>query len=193
MKGKLLFCIFWLLMSSFLAGQMNITIGDGTTTNTSTGAPSPYGTYYKNFRQQYLYTAAEIEAAGGGAGPINSLAFNVANVNNCSAMPNFTIRIKETSQTALTTTFEVGTYTQVFYQDNFLPIAGWNTHTFDTPFTWDGTSNLLVDIVTTLIPGSYTQNASVYYTATTGTNTSLRYQNDTLDAGIATTLQKNYI
>jgi hypothetical protein len=188
MKKLLVLSLFLcLLLGTALYAQVNITIGAGTATNGTTGAPSPYGTYYKNFRQQYLYTAAEIEAAGGGAGPINSLAFNVASVNNCSPMPNFTIRIKETSQSALTTTFETGTYTQVFFENDFLPVAGWNTHTFSTPFTWNGTSNLLVEIVTTLIPGSYTQNASVYYTATTGTNTSLRYQNDTLDAGIATT------
>jgi hypothetical protein len=186
MKKILILSLFLcLLLGTALYAQTMITIGDGTTTNTTTGHPTPYGTYWKNFRQQYLYTAADIEAAGGGAGPINSLAFNVANVNTCSPMPNFTIRIKETSQTALTTTFEAGTYTQVFYENDFLPVAGWNTHTFDAPYTWDGTSNLLVDIVTTFIPGSYTQNASVYYTATTGTNTALRYQSDSVDASTA--------
>lgn len=187
MKKLILLSLFLcLLFGTALYAQANITIGTGTLVNTTTGAPTPYGTYFKNFRQQYLYRAAEFEAAGGGAGPINSLAFNVSAVNNCSPMPNFKIRIKQTNQTALTGAFEVGTYTEVFFQNDFLPVAGWNTHTFSTPFVWDGTSNILVDIVTTLIPGSYTQNASVLYTVTTGVNTSLRYQNDTVDAGTYT-------
>ena len=179
--------VFMLGFSSFLLADVMVTIGTGTTTNGTTGVPTPYGTYYKNFRQQYLYTAAEITAEGGSMGPITSLAFNVSAVNNCSEMPNFTIRMKHTAQTVLTSTFEAGMYQQVWYQDNFLPVVGWNVHTLSSPFDWDGVSNLLVDICTTVIPGSYTQNASVYYTATTGTNTCLRYQSDTYDAWYQTT------
>lgn len=169
------------------AGINIVAIGTGTTSNTASSYPTPYGTYYKNFRQQYLYTAAELLAAGAAPGFITSLGFNVAAVNNCSPMPNYTIRLKSTTQTALTTTFEVGDYTQVWYQNNFVPVEGWNFHTFSTPFLWDGSSNLLVDIVTTLIPGNYTENASVYYTATTGMYTSLHFQNDTVDASTSPT------
>ncbi len=169
------------------AGTDVISIGNDTTTNTTTGPPTPYGTYYKNFRQQYLWTAAEILASGGAPGMLTSISFNVQAVNTCSPMPNYRIRVKNTQQSVLTTTFEVGDYTQVWAQNDFLPVAGWNTHPFTTPFYWDGTSNLLVDIVTSLIPGAYSQNASVYYTATTGVNTCLRYQNDTADAASGTT------
>jgi hypothetical protein len=102
-------------------------------------------------------------------------------------MPNFTINIKHTQQDELTTTFEVGDYTQVWYQNDFLPVEGWNTHNLDTPFVWDGVSNLLVEVVTSIIPGNYTQNASVFYTATTGVNTCLRYQSDSSDASGSTT------
>jgi hypothetical protein len=188
-RHKLLFMllILGLGLCSGLFAQVNITIGEGTTTNITTGAPTPYGTYFKNFRQQYLYTATDIENAGGGAGPINSLAFNVQAVNTISPMPNFSIKIKQTQQSVLTTTFEVGEYTEVFFENDFLPVNGLNVHSFIAPFTWDGSSNILVDILTSMIPGDYTQNASVYFTATTGINTSLRYQNDTLPAADATT------
>lgn len=168
-------------------GTLVVSIGDGTAVNTTSGTPTPYGTYYKNFHQQYLFTAAEILAAGGAPGLISALSFNVQAVNNCSPMPNYTIKLKNTQQTVLTTTFEVGDYTQVWFQDNFLPVVGWNTHPFTTPFMWDGVSNLLVDIITTMIPTSYTQNASVYYTPTTGVNTSLRYQSDSVDASTSAT------
>ena len=169
------------------AGSQVVNIGDGTSTNSDTGAPTPYGTYYRNFHQQYLFTAAEILANGGAPGLITALSFNVANVNACSAMPNYTIKLKHTDQTALTTTFEVGDYTQVWFQNEYQPVNGWNVHTLSTPFVWNGTQNLLVDIVTTMITGSYTRNASVYYTPTTGTNTSLRYQSDSTDASSSTT------
>ena len=187
-RNKLLLSLLILSLGVFsgLFAQVDITIGDGTTTNGTTGVPTPYGTWYKNFRQQYLYTVSEIEEAGGGAGPINSLAFNVAAVNNCSPMPNFAIRLKTTTQSVLTTTFEEGTYTTVFTQNDFLPVDGMNVHAFTTPFQWDGASNIIVDILTDLIPGSYSQNASVYYTAT-GFNSSLRYQNDSSAASAATT------
>ncbi|MDZ4121373.1 MAG: choice-of-anchor J domain-containing protein, partial [Candidatus Cloacimonadaceae bacterium] len=72
------------------AGTLVVSIGADTTVNTTSGTPTPYGTFYKNFRQQYLYTAAEIFAAGGAPGLISALAFNVENVNTCSPMPNFT-------------------------------------------------------------------------------------------------------
>ncbi len=166
--------------------SITVTLGTGTTTNTTTGNPTPYGTYYKNFRQQYLILASELMPLGIGAGDITALGFNVSALNTCVDMPNFTISMKQTSVSALTTTFDNDGYATVFTLPSFLPVVGWNTHTFDTPFTWDGTSNLLIDICTTLIPGAYTQNASVYYTATTGTNTCARYQSDTNPACLTT-------
>jgi hypothetical protein len=168
-------------------GALVVTIGTDTTTNSTTGVPTPYGTRYKNFRQQYLYKADELFANGAAPGLINSLAFEVSAVNNCSPMPNFTIKLKHTQLDELTTTFEDGDYTQVFFEDNFLPIEGWNVHAFDTPFLWNGIDNILVDIITTIIPGDYTQNASVYYTTTPGIYTCLRYQSDSSPAANATT------
>ncbi|MDD2332655.1 MAG: fibronectin type III domain-containing protein, partial [Candidatus Cloacimonetes bacterium] len=169
------------------AGALVVSIGDGTSVNTITGYPTPYGTYYKNFHQQYLYTAADIMANGGAPGLFTAIGFDVQALNTCSPMPNFRIRMKTTQQTALTTTFGTGDYTQVWLQNDFLPVVGWNTHTLTTPFYWDGVSNLLVDIVTNLIPGTNTQNSSVYYTPTTGNYTCLRYQSNTVEADIGTT------
>jgi hypothetical protein len=189
MKRNLFLILFLALtlgMFTALWADITVTLGEDTTSNGTSGHPTPYGTYYKNHRQQYLVFADELTALGGGAGNINAIAFNVAAVNNCSAMPNFRIRMKHTSQTELTDNFETGTYDQVWHDANFLPVAGWNTHTFTTGFDWDGSSNVLVDVVFSIIPGSYTQNASVYYTTTTGTNTALRYQSDSVEADTAT-------
>ncbi|HPN26945.1 MAG TPA: hypothetical protein PLD28_03500, partial [Candidatus Cloacimonas sp.] len=105
--------VLLLITGGVLSAQTLVSIGSGTTVNTTTGVPTPYGTYYKNFHQQFLVLASELNDAGGGAGNITSIAFNVDNVNNCSPMPNYTIKLKQTTQTTLSTTFEVGDYTTV--------------------------------------------------------------------------------
>jgi len=184
MKKHLMISLLLILGLGVFGGlfaQTIITVGEGTAVNTTTGVPTPYGTFYKNFHEQYLILASELENAGGGAGNISSIAFNVQTLNTCSPMPNYTIKMKHTTQAALTTTFEVGEYTTVWSSAEFMPVEGWNTHTFTTPFNWNGSSNIIVDIVTTLIPGAYTQNAGVFYSTTTF-NSSLRYQSDTVDA-----------
>ena len=185
---RLFLAILALMLSvgGILSAQTLVSIGSGTAVNTTTGVPTPYGTYFKNFHQQFLVLASELNDAGGGAGNITSIAFNVSNLNNCSPMPNYTIKLKQTTQTTLSTTFEVGDYTTVWSAPEFMPVTGWNVHTFTTPFNWDGASNLIVDIITTLIPGNYTQNASCYYSTTTF-NSSLRYHSDTTDASTSLT------
>lgn len=155
-----------------------VTLGTDATYNTTLVHPTPYGTYYKNHRVQYLILSSELSGLGMLPGNITALGFNVQNMNTCSAMPNYTMKIKGTAATALTTTFDNGTYTTVWTNPSFLPLVGWNTHTFSTPFYWNGVDNVLIDICFDLIT-TYTQNASVYYTATTGTNTALYYRNDT--------------
>ena len=184
MRRLLLFTLLLILgisLCSNIFAQVTVTLGEGTQANTTTGSPTPYGTWYKNFRQQYLVKATELNDIGGGPGNINSVGFFVQALNTCSPMPNFRVRVKATTQTALTTNFETGTYTEVFQVAEFMPIQGWNTHTFNAPFNWDGASNLLIEVVTDMIPGSYTENASVNYTPTVF-NSSLRYQSDSAPA-----------
>jgi hypothetical protein len=160
-------------------GSITVTLGTDITYNGTTTPPTPYGTYWKNFRQQYLILAYELIQLGIGAGPITELGFEVFALNNCVSMPNYTIQMKHTIESQLTTTFDNGTYQTVWTNPNFLPVVGWNTHVFTTPFAWDGVQNILIDICSAIIPGDYTQNASVYYTVTPGVQTCLRYQSDT--------------
>ncbi len=168
------------------AGLLVAEIGTGTATNTNTGSPSPYGTWYKSFRQQLLYTADDFFAAGAAPGLISALAFNVQSIDQCTPMTNFTIRLKHTSQTAFTTTFETGDYTTVWQRASFMPTDAWNVHNFDTPFMWDGASNLIVEIVTDMVTGAYARNALVYYSPTSFAS-SLRSQSDSVNSSTATT------
>lgn len=124
-------------------------IGTGTgTSSTTSGLGSAYPTYYGNGRQQYIIRAAELTAAGLTAGALNTIAFNVAGTTGDPATLNgYTIKMALTSTTATTTTFQTTATTTVFGPINYTPtLNAWNTHTLSSPFTWNGTSNLLIDI-----------------------------------------------
>src|SRR5690606_9243986 len=105
----------------------------------------------------------------------NSLAFDVAAVGTSGVHKEYTISIGTTSQTALAT-FETGLNT-VFGPVDYQPVAGWNTHVFSTPFVWDGTSNVVIQICHANDPGgtngsAFTSNAQTRY-STTAFNSSL--------------------
>ena len=55
----------------------NQQVGTGNVVNGLTDYPAPYGNWYWSARNQMLYRAEELQAAGLQAGPINQLAFDV--------------------------------------------------------------------------------------------------------------------
>ena len=128
--------------------QGTATIGTGTVQNTTTDVSimPPYGNWYTGNRHQMLVLASELTAAGFTAGTqISSLAFDVVSNTNALGYNGFTIKLGNTTATSLTTTFLTTPTTQVYTIANFNPTVGWSNHVFQTPFTWDGTSNLLVE------------------------------------------------
>jgi gliding motility-associated-like protein len=137
-----------------------IIVGNGTTSNPSWQAPSPYEKYYYDQHTQIIYRATELQAAGVQAGYLTSIGFNVAATNGVANMPNYTIRIKCTAATTAST-FDNAGLTQVFQAANFSPVNGWNTHTFSTPYYWDGASNILIDICRGNSPWTFV-NSSVF-------------------------------
>jgi hypothetical protein len=149
-----------------------VTVGTGTITNTNTGYPAPYGNWYWGARHQFLITAAELTAAGMSAGQISSLAFDVTNTNTSAAHTNFTISMGSTSLTSITT-FQSG-LTQVYTAPTYTAATGWNVHTFSTPFTWNGTDNIIVE--TCFNNTSYTYNVSVNQSTTSYTSSVYFYQ-----------------
>ena len=64
-----------------------------TGSNTTTTYPSPFGNWYWGAKQQFLYTAAELTAAGFSAGNITSLAFDVTTPIT-TALTDYTILMK---------------------------------------------------------------------------------------------------
>jgi len=174
-KVSLLFLCLLLLGSELLVAQTTVTLGTGTTANAATGTlayPTPYSTRYLNLRTQYLILASELNSLGlTGPNMIDALGFNVLLVNACAAMPNYSVKLKNTQATVLTTSLDNNYYTEVWTHPNFQPVNGWNTHTFTTPFLWDGVSNLLIDLCFSTAP-AFTESASVYFTPTATSLTS---------------------
>lgn len=146
-------------------------IGSSTATNGTSTYPAPYGNFYDSQRFQMLFTAAELNAAGITAGKISSLAFNVMTLNSlANGLKDYTIKLKCTSATALTSTFDNTGLSQVYTIASYNPVVGWNTHNFSSSYDWDGISNLLVDVCYNDNLISYTQNASSPYTTTAFTS-----------------------
>jgi hypothetical protein len=141
-------------------------IGNGTTYNTSTGYPAPYGHYYWFSRHQLFVTAAELTAAGVPAGvDIKGVGFNVFSKNTQTTIYQWATAIYTTTSnnplaTAMVITGQVTNSGAPV--SPFSASLGWNDHGM-TPFTWNGTDNLIIETCHAHV-SQFTQNASTYWT-----------------------------
>lgn len=153
-----------------LKAQTDISIGSGTTGNTSTTYPCPIQDWYEGSRAQYLYLASELTAAGMGPGTIQSISFNVLNLNNAGLSEKLVFKIGGTTVATLSTSawddFS-GTTAETPAAD-YQSVAGSNTFTFPTPFFWNGTDNILIEVCNgdpaNASSITYTENPTVAWT-----------------------------
>lgn len=102
-------------------------------------------------RQQYLFSAAELSAAGLSAGLVQSLRLEV--LDGVAELPFLRIRMKHTSSDALDASEpELGGFTQVYFKNSSVS-PGEQVFRFYEPFDWDGSSNVLVDLSYQQAPG----------------------------------------
>lgn len=132
--------------SSTLCGSASLsaTIGTGTNAGNPSWYPAPYGNQNKGSRHAIMITAAELQAAGVVPGPISSYAMNVVSVQGASQLYGFTVKMCHTTQANLYTSPVMPMQTVINPRTVNL-VAGWNTHLFDTPFIWDGVSNIVIE------------------------------------------------
>jgi hypothetical protein len=170
MKNFTLLIISLFLLSSGLIGQTTVTLGTGATTNGVNNHPTPYGSWNASHKIQYLILASDLNDLGI-TGPSNILAigFEVAALNNQKPMNSYSMKIKNSDELTMSADMDNVGLTEVWFNPQFMPVVGWNTHTFDSPFFWDGQSGILVDVCFDLSETGH--NSSVYYTATPGINT----------------------
>lgn len=120
------------------------TIGTQSSTDLSSSVYR-FGYSTGDYRHQLVFTAAELNAAGLQAGNITSIAFNVTTVGSGSAN-GYTIKMGNTSASTSTATFLTDPTSTVYNAATYTTVSGVNTHTFSTPFNWNGTSNILIEI-----------------------------------------------
>ncbi|HPI21419.1 MAG TPA: hypothetical protein PKY56_13730, partial [Candidatus Kapabacteria bacterium] len=151
----------WSETWTFTTGAFFV-VGTGTEYNDAYTFPSGYANWYGGVKQQFLIRAEELFESGASPGFLTSLGFNVAAINVGVPLEDYEIQLKLTTENELDDTWDLADFTSVYYNESYTPVMDWNVHEFTTPFFWDGTSNLLVDVCFNNM--DYTYNESCYWT-----------------------------
>lgn len=93
-------------------------------------------------RSFYLYTAAELQAAGAVAGNIDGMEFMGETGSNGDA-GFFRINMKHSAKEELGGELESDGFQEVYHNNQ--SFDGFNNFVFNDPFVWDGVSNILVE------------------------------------------------
>lgn len=163
-----------------------VSIGSGTATLSSTGQ-TPFSMLYTSAHSQYLILASDLSATGLAAGGLSSLSFNVTTKSSTKAYSGYTIKIAHTTATSLSGLLSPA-FTTIYGPSSYSSVAGANTFSFASAFSWDGSSNLLVDVCfDNVTPATgYTSNDAVSATTKSYTATYGLYADPTNLCGAAT-------
>jgi hypothetical protein len=187
---KITMCLFIFFMSWQIdaqTGTVVIGVDDGTP-NGNQGYPAPLQDYYKTNRSQYLFLSSELSAAGLVAGPITEIGWVVTDIGESDLQEGYKISMKSTSTTSLTTTFETGA-TLVYGPTDFTPSTTGNvTFELDTPFNWDGTSNIIIEVCAGSADGEYTENVISLNSTLSFNGSAYFYSDEELDPCNVTTI-----
>ena len=174
---------YW-VKSGDLGPDASIAIGKGTSTGT-TGGTFLYH-LYGGYKHQYIFTADELKAAGFTQGIITGLQFDVVTPGT-PARNSFTISLGATTQALATSThIDNSKLTLVYSNASEVFAAGIKTFTFNTPFEWDGDSNLVVQTNWTNQNTGGTSGALRYHTTTGSMTTYTSGDNRTAAEFLAT-------
>ena len=147
--------------------------------------PSPYNPKTRYVKEQYLFTAEQIQEAGHGAGDISSLSFFLESIGNNIESFNFSYYNIKIGTTTLSV-FPNGNFVSdltPYYSATNLTIdrddLGWVHHKLDSVFHWDGTSNIVIEITRALDQAGMPAGANTRYTVQA--NTVITTQNANTD------------
>jgi hypothetical protein len=112
----------------------------------------PFSGTVNEQRSQYLWTAAELSGAGLIAGDITGIRLNVLAAGG--TIDNLRLKLRHSNLSTLNSSQPVNDgYTEVYHLNTAFPGTGIQSFNFSTPFTWDGTSNLILDVSYSLPSG----------------------------------------
>ena len=168
---KLLLLLLTVMMFGFFAApvsaQQIVEIGTGT----STSYNGPFNSLWGYSFVEQIYTAEEIDMPGS----IISISFN----NNSSGQTNnITVYMKNVDRATFAsgTDYETVTAADIVYSGSHNFSNGWSTIILDTPFEYDGVSNLMIAV------HEYTSGYSTqYFYYTTTTNSMVSFHSDSAD------------
>ena len=163
--------------------NIDITVGTGNLTNTTSSSPSPLSHSNKRAKEQYLFRSSELNSVGIEAGWLNSLAFHIEDIDNDVDFSEYRVKIGTTAENSLENW--ITGLQEVFYSTEFsvsetTDISTWKVLTFDEPYYYDGVSNLVVEIcfATNVTNGK----VKVNQTDLEDFNASLMYKSTSADA-----------
>lgn len=112
----------------------------------SGNATSPFQSSYNQGRIQYILLASDLLNAGIKPNmPLSKVTFSVILKQSTQPYNGFTIKLGLTPLTSLSGGFITSNMAQVF-SGNVSTVTGLNTLAFNNNFTWDGTSNLVMEV-----------------------------------------------
>jgi hypothetical protein len=180
--------LFAMLFLAQLLHSQTYFIGTGTGESTATSYPTPYAGSHLGMRAQYLYLASELQAAGlTTPRTITQLGFIIEDANGVGEIENLRFYLSATNKQSLDTILWEPTGDLVFDTAAYTPTVGsGNVLLLETPFAWDGSSNLLLEVCHT--NDAPTFNASVSWTEGLGFNASRTFWSDDDPTSICGTL-----
>ena len=138
MKKKV-FSLMMTLLLAFVgvAKAETIVIGDGT----GTSYYAPFNSLYEYSFVEQVYTASEI----GGGGTITAISFNMreSDATQTNAVDVFMKNVSRSTFSS-STDYEPVTASDMVFSGTVTFSPGWTTITLDTPFAYDGSSNLMI-------------------------------------------------
>jgi hypothetical protein len=161
MKTPLLFNFLWLTLFTLVFAELNetkaqtIQLGSGTAVNGTT-VSSPVNIYYRRTVSQFVYTAAELNAAGI-LGPCNlqDLGWYVT-ASPLYSIPNYTVKMKHVAATDVATALGTTGWTTVKNAFTYNPTAGgWDMLGLNNPFVWNGVDNIGVELCWSQVTPNY--------------------------------------
>ncbi len=147
---------------------ISVNIGSGTSA-TPTNQPCPINLGRQSLHGQSVYTKDELNA-GGIYGPVKITHMGFYIVSQPSlTLPNFIVRMKHTTASNVSSWQTSAGMVTVFSTTSYIPApGGYDMLTLATPFTWNGTDNIVIDTAFSLVSSASNTGTIRYSSVTNG-------------------------
>lgn len=128
--------------------QVDVQFSSTSSTVSTDRGSTPFGGSVRNGRVQFTLLASEITALGGTFGKVAELGFELGNTNGLYLTQGFTVRMAHVdgSLSGSQSSFYPETAYTTVYSGIRVLSQGWNTIPLTTPFEWNGTDHISIEI-----------------------------------------------